>query len=266
MFFYLIPLGLKLDKPVSGLLTWVLVALMVFRFVLSIFFEDMRLQVAAFLPLRELHPEIVAAVIQSLVSPVVFPGANPMEHVVFILLGVAATVIFWLGFGGGVEAVMGRQGFFALFLAGAFCGGLLTWFDEEVALTGVFWLGHASTMFAIGASCALFYAHDIRVGWFTWFPWGGGGGGVLLVPAVFLLVPALLLVMIPQSTLWYEKRTVTGLLVQHGPLTPLSWNLLLAVGGAAFALAWTEIGKLMRGERPKEEPMEIGRRRRPWSA
>lgn len=266
MFFYLLPLGLKLDHPVRGLLTWIVVAAIAFRFAMAFAFEGMRIQVIGYLPAREVDAQLVSAVLQSLVSPVVLPGSNPGEHIVFLCVGMAATLLFWAGFGSGIEATLGRDGFVALYLFGAALGGVFACMDQRVAMTGVFWLGHAATMAAIGACCALFFAHDIRMGYFAWFVWGGGGAGVWLVPAVFLLVPSLLLVMLPQSLVWYTSTTATGMAMHDGGLTPLSWNILLVVAGAGFAVAWTEIGKSLRGERPKGEEIGQGRRGRPWRA
>ncbi len=255
MFFYLFPIGLSMEDRRRGIFTWVIVGLILYRFILGLFFKEIQVQIIASVPpVGNWSPDFLAMILQSLFTPVLLPGINPDEHIFFICTGVGATLLFWAGFGAGIETLLGRAGFMTLYLFGALAGLMFAWFDERFAMTGVFWLGHAATVAAIGASYTLFFAHDIRVLYFAWFFWGGGGGGVWAMPSMFLLVPAHFLVMVPQSMIWYGSERSLGLAVHEDGLTPLTWNLLLTVSGAGFAFLWMETRKFL--DRPKKTQTE----------
>ncbi len=247
MFFYLFPLGLTLENRSRGILAWVVAGVILYRFVLGFFFQDMRIQLLSGVPSSAIGLDTASLVLQSMFSPVLLPGINPPEHIFFLGIGVGSILLFWAGFGAALETTLGRVGFAALYLAGAAIGLAFAWFDHNFAMTGVFWLGHAATVAAAGACYVLFYTHDVRVLCFAWFVWGGGGGGVWLMPSMFLLVPVHLLMMVPQSMIWYTSEHSLGLAVHSDGLTPLAWNLLLTVAGAGMALLWVEARKAFGG-------------------
>lgn len=250
MFFIFFPGGLERHNQ-RGLVAYMICAAMLYRMLLGLRFPQLQVEIVRYFPGVHWNWEVLSAVLQSAVTPV-FPAGIYVEHGFLLGLAVPLWVLFWISFGRALEEDLGRIGL-AVFWATGVLLGLLLAMMPGVAMSAAFWLGHAATVFCIGAACALYYDEEVRIHYASWIIWAGVFHGTWKVPALFLLVPMLLVLTGSQSMFWYSVP-LPAIATHDGLLTPLGWNLLLAMAGFGAAVGWRQVvRKKERGRRSAPE-------------
>ncbi len=240
MFFLMYPIGLDYKHRMTGFLSWVLIGLIFYRLALALIFPELRVQIIGYLPFESFSPETLTAILQSAFTPFMIPDKHPTEHVVLLVIGFVALMSFWLLFGVALEDAFGRIGFCVLYLTGIATGALLCMMPN-MGISGVFWLGHAATLFALGVCYAYFFATDLKIRYLIWI-FGGesSSGGTWMVPAFFLLLPMHLFLILPQSLYWYPE-TFSPLPIRTGQFTPLTWSIGIPALGFIYAIIWEKM-------------------------
>ncbi|MDK2973418.1 MAG: hypothetical protein PWP23_3173 [Candidatus Sumerlaeota bacterium] len=244
------PTGMDRGLKRRPLLSVVVVALILYRALLSGIFPLINVRILPFFPVRAWNTDLFSALVQSAFTPA-FPGGVAGEHRVLLLLGVPVVLAFWLIFGPALEDLLGRKGFAALFVGGLLAGLAVVAF-RIFGVTEAFWLGHAATLVAIGFCYAAFAFSDVRLHYLYWIPLLAGGQGRWEVPAIFFLVPIHLFLALTQLDLWYLDGKYT-VLWRAGAVNALGWHVLLPILGGLAGLAFVQAKKTL-GKSGKEPP------------
>lgn len=244
MFFYFFPLGVSSVEKKHVWLAYVICAIIVYRFVLSLIFPQLQIPMTSYFFNPSFNTEFFAAAYQSLITPNGFPAWAATEHKYFCALGTIAVFVFWILFGSSFEMKFGKI-FFVCLLGFAFILSIFIGAVPAITLNPTFWLGQVVTLFFAGMAFSMFLQDDVRIYYHFYVILGEHNLGTWEVPAPMPLALIILFMFVPMSTLWYQEIS-SDLPIRIASINPLTWTTIVLVAGAITGILFDQWSKMAK--------------------
>lgn len=225
MFFYIIPLGIRAMKIERVFLAYMLVGILIYRFLMSFAFPELQIPITTYFNHPGLSVEFVSALYQSTITPNAYPEWVGNGHAIFCLISTIAMIFFWMFFGSSLEMRLGKNGFLAILALGVFLGIAVGLFPLN-SLGPTFWVGHVVTIFMIGVCGTLFLTEDVQMYYHLMIVFLDNHAGKFNIPVPVPLFIILILMVLPTGVMFYERPPDT-LPIRLATVPPLAWNTVI---------------------------------------
>jgi hypothetical protein len=223
LFFYIIPLGIESIKIERVFIAYMILAVIIYRFLLSFLFPEIQIPIVTYLQNPSLSAEFISATYQSIITPNGYPDWVTVIHATFCFLSTVALIFFWMFFGSSMEMRLGKLGFLGL-LVGAIVVGLGIGLFPLATLGPTFWIGHVATLFLIGVCGMLFLTEDVKMYYHVMAAFLGSSAGKFTIPVPLPLFIIALIMILPTGVMFYEQ-TSEGLPMRLSVIPPWAWSI-----------------------------------------